>query len=100
MLYSYYIEKYGYKSMPKQVRKFIKERLGYKEMRELMGAIRREKWIVITGPTTSGKSTIGEILKKLGYPYVIDADCLVTIHTTDPLKELREKTDIFQSLGI
>lgn len=91
---------YKYKGMPRNVKEFIIERLGKKEARELFDAIRLSKWIVITGPTTSGKTTIGDILKRLGYPYVIDADFLRTIHTSSPLTELREKNDIFESLGI
>ena len=43
---------------------------------------------------------ISEVLKRLGYPYVIDEDVLRTIHTLEPLKERREKNDIFESLGI
>lgn len=86
--------------MSKNVKEFIVERLGRKEARELFDAIRLSKWIVITGPTTSGKTTIGDILKRLGYPYVIDSDSLRTIHTSSPLTELREKKDIFESLGI
>lgn len=95
-----YVGEYKYKGMPKNVKKFITERLGAKETRNLLDAICRSKWIVITGPMTSGKSTIGDILKRLGYPYVIDADFLVTIHTSSPLESLREKNEIFESLGI
>lgn len=94
------IGKNTYIGMPKNVKAFIKEILGPKETRKLMSAIQRSKWIVIDGPMTSGKTTIGDILKRLGYPFVIDADFLRIIHTSSSLDHLREKNDIFESLGI
>lgn len=97
---NWFVDEYKYRGMPKNVKKFIIERLGVKETRNLILAMRCSKWIVITGPMTSGKTTIGDILKRLGYPYVIDADFLRVIHTSSPLTDLREKNDIFESLGI
>lgn len=95
-----YVGENTYKGMPKNVKKFIKERLGPKETKRLFNAIYSTKWIVITGPMTSGKSTIGDILKKLGYPYVIDEDFLKTIYTSSPLTDREDRNDIFESLGI
>lgn len=95
-----YVGEYAYKGMPKNVKEFITERLGLKETRNLLSAIRHKKWIVIIGPMTSGKTTIGDILKRLGYPYVIDADFLTTIHTYKPLNDFQGKNDIFELLGI
>lgn len=94
------IDEYRFKGMPKDVKKFISERLGPEETRNLMSAIRRSKWIVVAGPITSGKTTIGDILKRLGYPYVIDYDDLSVIHTSSPLTALEDRNDIFESLGI
>lgn len=94
------IGEYKYKGMPANVKKFIVDRLGKEETRNLMDAIRCSKWIVITGPTTSGKTTIGDILERIGYPYVIDEDFFRIIHTSSPLTALEDKNDIFESLGI
>ena len=95
-----YVGEYEYKGIPKNVKDFIIESLGPKETRNLILAMRSSKWIVIAGPEASGKSTIGDILKRLGYPYVIDADFLRTIHTSNPLEAFREKREIFEELGI
>ncbi len=100
MDFIHFVGEYKYKGMPKNVKQFIDKLLGPKETKRLMAAIRLRDWIVITGPTTSGKTTIGDILKRLGYPYVIDSDFLRIIRTSSPLDCLREKNDIFEELGI
>lgn len=94
------LQNYEYKKMPSNIKEFIVKSLGVSETKKLMRAIRGSKWIVVQGPSTSGKTTIGEILKRIGYPYVIDADDLVPIHTSNPLTSLTSMNDIFESLGI
>lgn len=93
--------KYEYKKMPKEVKKYLIHLLGEKEARKLVDAIKTHKWIMVVGPECSGKSTIVHILRKLGYPFVIDDNGLGTIiHTSEKLTDLEPIGDILEKLGI
>ena len=93
--------KYTYKKMPKNVKAFLTDLLGKEEARKLMDAIRTHKWIMMTGPECSGKSTVMNILWALGYPFVIDDNGIGrVIHTSQKLTDLKATDDILEELGI
>lgn len=90
-----------YKKMPQKVKEYMMRRLGKEETRKLMAALRAHKWIMLVGPECSGKSTISNILRRLGYPFVIDENGIgVVIHTSDRLKDLKPTDDILAEIGI
>lgn len=90
-----------YKKMPKEVKTFLQEVLGKDETRKLMQAIRTRSWVMLVGPECSGKSTIRDILYRIGYPYVIDDNGLGrVIHTSERLTDLKPIGDILEELGI
>lgn len=90
-----------YKKMPKNVKEFLTQLLGKEETRKLMNAIRMHRWIMITGPECSGKSTVVDILRALGYPFVIDDDGLGTvIRTSHRLTDLKPIYEILSELEI
>ena len=94
-----------YKNMPRNVRIFLKELLGKEEFRKLMHHIRCHHFIMLVGPECSGKSTVAHILRRLGYPFVVDDDGLgMVIHTSQPISvrhsELKSYRSIFEELGI
>ena len=90
-----------YKKMPKEVRDFLKDLLGKQEFRKLMHAIQTNKWIMMVGPECSGKSTVCDILRALGYPFVIDDNGMGSvIHTSRKLMDLKPTDDILEELGI
>lgn len=80
--------KYTYKGMPDKVKKYLKDLLGKDEYRMLMHTIRCRQWVMLIGPECSGKSTIREILLRLGYPYVIDDNGVGKIVKTTKVIEL------------
>lgn len=102
MIYERTIWKCFYKKMPKKVKEYMLERLGKEETGKLMRAIRTRQWIIIDGPECSGKSTIRDILWKLGYPYVLDTNSslAVIIRTSDRLTDLKPIDDILEELEI
>jgi hypothetical protein len=91
---------YKYKKCPKKVREYIVNLLGKEEARKLFRAIRSDKWIIISGPECSGKTLLWDILRTIGYPYVLEEHMTTAIHTSEPLKELRDWRSIYESLEI
>ena len=95
------IGEYQYRKMPPQFRKYIRNFLGKEQYKNLMAAITLRRWIIMSGPECSGKSTVGSILKAIGYPYVLDeGDEAFIIHTAGKLTDLTSTHDILESLGI
>ena len=95
------IGEYSYKKMPPQVRQYLKDFLGKEQYKKLMAAITLRRWIIMSGPECSGKSTVGSILKSIGYPYVLDeGDEAFIIHMAGKLTDLIATRDILESLGI
>lgn len=93
--------KYSYKKMPKNVADFLKELLGEKEFKRLKWAMQTHKCIMMVGPECSGKSTVMDILRALGYPFVVDDNGLGrVIHTSRKLTDLKPIGDILEELGI
>ena len=82
---------FSWKRTPPRVQEYFVELLGSKKAKALTTAMRRRQWIVIGGPSgPTGKSTLADVLRSIGYTRVIE----------EPLTELREKSEIFESLGI
>lgn len=74
---------------------------GEKEALNLMAAMKNREWIIISGPrVATGKTTLADILYAIGYTRVIEEWQTKTILVCNPLAELREKREIFESLGI
>lgn len=94
-------ENFTYKRTPQKVKEYFVELLGKKEAQQLMNAMKNREWIVISGPrVATGKTTLADILHAIGYTYVIEEWRTKTILVCNPLVELREKREIFESLGI
>lgn len=90
-----------YKKMPKEVKAFLVDLLGKEEARKLMHAVRTRKWIMMVEPECSGKSTVRDILRALGYPFIIDDNGIgQVIHTSRKLTDLKPFDDILEELGI
>ncbi len=92
---------FTYKNTPIKVKEYFVNLLGDKEAKKLMGAMKNRKWIVISGPHgATGKTTLADVLRAIGYTYVIEEWLTTTIPVPEPLRELREKNSIFEELGI
>lgn len=90
-----------YTKMPKEIRDFLKQLLGKDEFRKLMQAIRTHTWVIMIGPECSGKSTVRDILRALGYPFVIDDNGLGrVICTSNKLTDLKPINEVLAGLGI
>lgn len=92
---------FTYKVMPDKVKKYMKQILGMSEYRKLRHAIRCEMFIMLIGPECSGKSTIREILQKIGYPYVIEDNAWGrVIKTSKVIENPKSYSEVFEELGI
>ena len=92
---------FSWKQTPPRVQEYFVELLGSKKAKALTTAMRRRQWIVIGGPSgPTGKSTLADVLRSIGYTRVIEEWESASIQICDPLTELREKSEIFESLGI
>lgn len=92
---------FTWKQTPKKVKRYFVELLGTKKAKALMDAMWRYQWIIIGGPSgPTGKSTLADVLRTIGYTRVIEEWESTSIQICDPLTELREKSEIFESLGI
>ena len=94
-------ENFTWKRTPQKVKDYFMEFLGPVKAKKLLSAMCRREWIIIDGPHgPTGKTTLMDILVGIGYTKVIDANFATTIRVTEPLKGRREKSEIFESLGI
>lgn len=92
---------FSWKRTPPRVQEYFVELLGSKKAKALTTAMRRRQWIIIGGPSgPTGKSTLADVLRSIGYTRVIEEWESTSIQICDPLTELREKSEIFESLGI
>lgn len=92
---------FTYEKTPEKVKKYFINLLGASKARELMDAMRRRDWIIITGPQiATGKTTLFDILRSIGYTHVIEGYQTTTIQMDKPLRDLQEKSSIFEELGI
>ncbi|MCC8151365.1 MAG: hypothetical protein LIO96_07920 [Lachnospiraceae bacterium] len=90
-----------YKKIPKEVKTFIEGLIGKEETRRLITNMRERRIIVLTGPMTSGKTTIKVILKALGYPFVVeDGEDAWIIHTSDTVPVQYTYDEVLEQLGI
>lgn len=90
-----------YKGTSQIVKKYFIELLGKTEAKKLMAAMKQGKWIVISGPrVATGKTTLCDILRAIGYTRVVEEWMINTIQVSEPLVAFRERNDIFESLGI
>ena len=97
---------YNYEGMPKNVKKFLEDLIGKEETKRLLSFMRSRCVIMLVGPECSGKSTVAFILRRLGYPYVIDENGGgLVIHTSRNLaasciRRLKTYPEIIEELGI
>ncbi len=56
--------------------------------------------IYITGDEQTGKTTLADVLRAIGYTHVIEEWHTKIIQICEALTDLQEKKDIFESLGI
>lgn len=92
---------FSYKETPKAVQEYFFELLGKTEGKKLMSAMKQRKWIIISGPhTATGKTTLCDVLRAIGYTHVVEEWLTSTIQVSEPLRNLRERSNIFESLGI
>lgn len=93
--------KFSYQRMPKKVKNYLIELLGERGAKELMNAMNRREWIITSGPHgPTGKTTLADVLRSVGYTMVLEEWRTTTIPVQKPLTDLRERKDIFESLGI
>ena len=89
------------KKLPPKVKKYIAERCGKNGADRLDQVIRSRTWILLTGPDTTGKTTIRDILWAIGYPYVIDDNGLGrSICACNVLEYIEPEDSIFEKLEI
>ncbi len=87
--------------MPDKVKDYCKKLIGSKETQKLIRAMQCNQLVLITGPHgATGKTTLAEILRAIGYTNVFEEWEVNTIQICAPLKELRPRRDIFEQLGI
>lgn len=90
-----------YKKMPDKVKTFMKEVLGKEEYQKLMTAIHGHHWIMLIGPECSGKTILREVLRKIGYPLVIDDNGLgIVVKTSKVITNGKTLPDVFSELEI
>jgi len=93
--------RFSYQRMPKKVKAYLIELLGERGAKELISAMNRREWIIISGPHgPTGKTTLADVLRSVGYTMVLEEWRTATIPVQKPLTELRTRKDIFESLGI
>lgn len=94
-------EEFTWRRTPPKIKEYFVQLLGRKKANRLIKAMNRYYWIVIGGPSgPTGKSTLVDILRAIGYTRVIEEWESTSIQICDPLVEVREKNEIFESLGI
>lgn len=92
---------FTYRNTPQKVKEYFEHLLGRKEAQKLIRAMKNRKWIVISGPhIPTGKTTLADILRAMGYTYVIEEWLTTTIQVDEPLTDFQEKKSIFEELGI
>lgn len=95
------LKEFTWRTTPSIVKQYFVELLGPDKAAELMKAMERCDWIVVDGPHgPTGKTTLVDILVAIGYTRVIEGNFSTTIQVDKPLSGRREKSDIFESLGI
>lgn len=94
-------QKFTWKRTPPKVKEYFVELLGHEKAKILMKAMWRYQWIIIGGPSgPTGKSTLADVLRAIGYTRVIEEWETNSIQICNPLSEVREKHKIFEELGI
>lgn len=94
-------QEFTWKRTPAKVKQYFVDLLGPDKAAELTKAMSRYDWIVVDGPHgPTGKTTLVDILAAIGYTRVIEGNFATTIRVDEPLSGHREKSDIFESLGI
>lgn len=89
------------KVMPDKVKEYCIELIGKRATQSLITSMRYNQFIVVRGPqTATGKSTLVDILRAIGYDRIYEEWEINTIQIDKPLTHRREKRDIFESLGI
>ena len=92
---------FTYKGTPKEVKEYFVNLLGKESAKKLMTAMRNYQWIIISGPKgPTGKTTLADVLRSIGYTYVIEDWLTTTIRVSKPLADIREKNSIFEELRI
>lgn len=80
---------------------YFNELLGTETAKRLIWAIKNNAPIFVTGPRiTTGKTTLVDVLRAIGYERIKEEWEVITIPVYEPLPHLREKADIFEELGI
>lgn len=92
---------FTYKKTPQKVEEYFIDLMGESKAKELMKAMKNRQWIIISGPhRATGKTTLADVLRAIGYTFVIEEWQTKAIQICEALTDLREKNDIFESLGI
>lgn len=85
-----------------RIKQYLIKRIGKDETKKLLYFMKMGNYIMLTGPSTTGKTTIRDILLGIGYPYVIDdaglgrvVECNIKIN-----EDLKPRSDILSELGI
>ena len=95
------LKEFTWRKTPPKVQQYFVDLLGPEKALELMKAMERYDWIIVDGPHgPTGKTTLTDILVAIGYTRVIEGNFSTTIQVDVPLSGRREKSDIFESLGI
>ncbi len=92
---------FTYTKTPDKVKRYFEKLLGKNNAQKLEKAMKQRSWIIISGPHyATGKTTLADVLRAIGYTYVIEEWLTTTIQVQKPLTHLQEKHSIFESLGI
>lgn len=85
-----------------KIKQYLIERIGKKETTRLLHFIKMGNYIMLTGPSCTGKTTIREILVNIGYPYAIDDAGLGRVVVCDNKinGDLKPRSDILSELEI
>lgn len=85
-----------------KIKRYLIKRIGKEETNRLLHFMRMGNYIMLIGPSCTGKTTIRDILLSIGYPYVIDEAGLGrTIYCGNKISgDLKPRSDIFSELGI
>ena len=85
-----------------EIKNYLIERIGKRETSRLLHFIRTGDYIMLTGPSCTGKTTIREILLEIGYPYVVDDAGIGRVVVCNNVinGDLKPRSDILTDLGI